>query len=587
MSYGKVCILAVLLLGLPGFCVGILAQETLADLVAQEEQDEEDVEPMETRIPGLGDEFGGGRIRLPKGEEPRRLMISQDRPVDPEQYVLGPGDVLQLYIWGEFDVSYSLPVDPEGRVLIPTVGDFAVSDLTLAAVRRLVFAAAHEQYAGVEMTLNLAGMRFFSVFVTGAVPSQGAMSVHSATRVSEVIDLAGGFLDELRGTIGEEIKGGKTVTRALRLSDRPTSRRNITVTHRDAAVDTVDLGMFYATGDLRYNPYASMGDAVHVSYRLHEVQLYGPFHETGILEYREGDTIGSLIALVGGSRVTDPLEYVEVWRWTDETTEEYEIIPVATSTNPGTGIPADEYEGFPLQPKDMVFIRTRTEWQSMPTVTVNGQVRYAGRYRIVKGETRLRDVLEMAGGLTDRAALELATVVSTTHMEIEDPEFQRVRALKKTGDLSPDDEAYLKTKVVERRGRVVVDFVGLLNDGDDSQNILLQPGDAVYVPQQRQVVKVSGSVENPGLIAYVPGAGIDYYLDLAGWYTWSADRDEARLIRARTGVREDFDRSLVVEESDEIWVPRRPYRDWWKISTTAVNMAAQALTMVLIVTTIR
>ena len=279
MSYGKVCILAVLLLGLPGFCVGLLGQETLADLVAIEEEEEEDLDRVETEIPGLGSEIGGGRIRLPKSGEPVRLMISQDRPVDPETYVVGPGDVLQLYIWGEFDVSYPMPVDPEGRILIPTVGDFAVFDLTLAEVRRRVFAAAQKQYAGVEMTLNLSSMRYFSVYVTGAVATQGVISVHSATRVSEVIDMAGGFLDELRGSIAEEIQGGTTVTRVARLSPEPTARRNVILTHRDATVDSVDMAMFYATGEMRHNPYVRMGDALHVRYRLYEVQLYGPFHD--------------------------------------------------------------------------------------------------------------------------------------------------------------------------------------------------------------------------------------------------------------------------------------------------------------------
>ena len=52
---------------------------------------------------------------MPSGEEVQRLRISQDRDINPEEYLVGPGDVLQLYIWGEFDLSY-IQVDPEGNV---------------------------------------------------------------------------------------------------------------------------------------------------------------------------------------------------------------------------------------------------------------------------------------------------------------------------------------------------------------------------------------------------------------------------------------------------------------------------------------
>ena len=53
---------------------------------------------------------------------------------------------MQLYIWCEFDISYKLLVDPEGRILIPTVGDFGVSGQTLASIREQVYKAAKEKY---------------------------------------------------------------------------------------------------------------------------------------------------------------------------------------------------------------------------------------------------------------------------------------------------------------------------------------------------------------------------------------------------------------------------------------------------------
>ena len=587
MRYWKRCVLAALmLLGAAGFSSGVLAQDSLEELVETSREEEEELDQTPgTEIYGPEDEPLTGRIRLPKGEEPERLRISQDRVIDPDAYIVGPGDVLQLYIWGEFDLSYSLQVDPEGHVLIPTIGDFAISDLTLSNARKRIFAAAQEQYEGMDITLNLSSMRFFTVYITGGVVHEGGVSVHPNTRLSELIETSGGFLDELRGGTVEETQGGKTVTRVRQLTNSATARRTILVTHSDATADTVDLPMFLATGDLNFNPYLRMGDQIHVNFRRHEVSLYGPFIREGTLEFRQGDTIGNLVALAGGRRNEDPIEYAEVWRFAPGS-EDREVIPLAGDPEPGKRVTLADIADFPVQPKDMVFIRTLSYWQYSPTVQIHGAIRYRGRYRIIPGETRLRDVVDMAGGFTENASLLQATVISTKYRRTLDPELKRLRDLERVGgrvDMTPEDKAYLKTKGRERRGQVVVDFTRLFEQGDETQNALLEGGDIIYIPEKRLTVTVSGQVKNPGLIEYEEGKGIKHYLQLTGGYTWRADRDACRLIRARTNIRLQFDDDLIVEEGDEIWIPEVPYRDWWAFTQSTVQTVAQALTLIVLV----
>ncbi len=585
MSHWKLCFLTALLLGLAGFFPGAFAQgEELEDLIAVGEEEEEELERLETEIPGLGEEEEFlGRIRLPKGEEEPRLSISQDRPIDPDTYIVGPGDVLQLYIWGEFDLSYKLRVDPEGHILIPTVGDFAVSDKILTEVRELIFAAAQERYEGVEMTLNLTSMRFFTVYLTGAVTSEGGITVHPNMRVSEVIAISGGFIDELRGSISEEIAGRKTA-RVRRLETRDTARRSVLLTHADGTVDTLDITMFQATGDPSLNPYIQMGDRIHVNFRLHEVSLFGPFFQTGKMEYREGDTIADLVKLKGGRRNKDPIEYAEVWHWKEDS-EDYEVIHLGGEIGSGKWIQFEDFDDFRVQPKDQIYIRTIAEWQFEPIASIFGQLRYTGRYRIEEGKTRLRDLVEMAGGFTAEANLRYASAVSTSLKDRTEPELARVQALRKISELRPEEEAYLLSKAIDPRGRIVVDFEALFREGDESHNILIFGGDAFYVPRHKGIVKITGALKNPGLMAYVPDANVDYYIKRAGGYTKGADQDEARLIRTTTGLRHEFSKNLIVEESDEIWVPRKPYRDWWSIVRQSMETTSQvALTVMVLLT---
>ena len=104
--------------------------QSLVDDSAEEEEELNNIPGA--NIPGLNNDIVSGKLRMPSGEEVERLRISQDRDINPEDYLVGPGDVLQLYIWGEFDLSYMLQVDPEGNVLIPQWGLY--SEMTLADI---------------------------------------------------------------------------------------------------------------------------------------------------------------------------------------------------------------------------------------------------------------------------------------------------------------------------------------------------------------------------------------------------------------------------------------------------------------------
>ena len=586
MRHWKSYILSALLLGLPGFSSGVEMDEgALEDLVGSVREEEDDLEHVETEIPGLEEEGELlGRVRLPRGDAPPHMLISQDRPIDPDTYTIGPGDVLQLYIWGEFDISYELKLDPEGYILIPTIGSFRVSDMSLTKVRELIFTAARQKYEDVLMTINLTSMRFFTIYITGAIAIDGATTVHPNMRISDVIDEAGGFIDELRGGIGKEIAGGKSITQVRRLESRATARRSVLVTHTDDTADTLDLRMFQATGDLRHNPYIQMGDRIHVRFRVHQVRLFGPFFGGTNMEWREGDTIGDLITLRGGLRTDDPMEYAELWRWKDRS-EEYEIIHLAGTISSGERLEIEDFADVPVHPKDQIYVRTVNHWQYDPTISVHGEVRYSGRWRIHVGQTRVRDAIEWAGGFTEDTALERARLISPEYRNIADAELVRIEAVRKISKLRPEEKAYLKSKTVDRRGEMVVDFVALYEHGDESQNFLLQGGDAIYIPRKQQVVKITGAFEDPGLVPYVPGMGIDYYFDTVGGFNRDADRGEARLIQASSGLRFKFDKDLFVEANDEIWVPEKPYRDWWGVARTTIKLASEiALTLAVVLT---
>ena len=64
--------------------------------------------------------------------------IVQSGPVDPKTYVLGPGDVLELDLWGKLSRSILLPVSPEGTIFLPGSGSLMVAGRTLTSSLRVV-----------------------------------------------------------------------------------------------------------------------------------------------------------------------------------------------------------------------------------------------------------------------------------------------------------------------------------------------------------------------------------------------------------------------------------------------------------------
>lgn len=558
--------------------------QSLVDDSAEEEEDLNNIPGAS--IPGLDNDVVSGKLRMPSGEEVERLRISQDRDIDPEEYLVGPGDVVQLYIWGEFDLSYMLQVDPEGNILIPTVGSFHVSEMTLANAKQLVYEAAQKKYPGVEITISLASMRLFTAYITGAILSEGSFTIHPATRVSDLIERAGGFLDELRGSSIQEEVDGRKVTRVRRIQNRPAGRRSIQVTHRDGSTESVDYDMFLSTGYLEHNPYVRMGDRLHVGFRRESLYLFGAVNQEGKYEYREGDTVGDLVTLAKGVQVEAPIRRVELWRF-DPGTEISRKIILGDNDVAGREFELSDLLSTPLQPNDMVFIRARSLWQQMPTVLVYGEVEYRGRYRIVEGQTRVRDVVDgPAGGLTDKASLIAAKVIRSRLRKQVDPELDRLNKLSAVSglaDMTVEDRAYLKTKAREDKARVAIDFERLYLDDDDSQNILLESGDVIFIPAIRRTISTSGQVEKPGLIDYEMGRTVDHYLELAGGFTYDANKSGARLIRARTGLREELKGGLLVEAGDEIWVPQKERVNIWEFVQSTIRTVAETLTLVILV----
>ncbi len=495
-------------------------------------------------------------LRLIKAMETRAEVGREqalERNVDPQVYVVGPGDELILNLWGEIGESVPMKITPEGTVLIPFVGEVMVGQLTLAQAKERIIDRVSRHYRVKDVSVTLSGVRRFRVFVVGAVNVPGTYTATAVDRVSMLVDQAGGFLPEA-------------------------SQRNIRVKRADSTMVAADLLRFTVVGDLDDNPFVRDGDVVAVPARLDSVGIFGAVSVEGYYELKEGDRIGDLVELAGGPVKDASFENAELVRFLEDgKTSERIYVDFRKAF-----LERDPEHNLILKSEDVFLVRHLPGWHPDHLVEIQGEVYYPGHYTIERDKTYLSEVIESAGGFKPDASLAEAKLVRTIYVDILDPEYERLRKML-VADMSEEEYEYFKIKSRQQRGLVVVDFEKLFLLNDKNQDVLLRRGDIIDIPAVRKTIDVSGQVNDPGSILFRPGKDVDYYIQQAGGYNWNARKGKVRVIKGSTGQWLKPGKVESLQPGDTIFVPEKPERDYWAFFKDFMRVSAEVATVVLVI----
>ena len=259
---------------------------------------------------------------------------------------------------------------------------------------------------------------------------------------------------------------------------------------------------------------------------------------------------------------------------TDGTTQVYYLYDIM--------INSDRIKTIPIMPEDKIFFRTLRGNEVMKTVKVSGFVKKPGVFTFVEGK-RLKDMIEMAGGLTSEADLR-GVVFKRTNLQGKQVELahknnerdikliegRMASAYKPTeGDqkskmemleMLKADDLTLATKY---NGQIALNIKS--NDLDkirDLDNIEVQDGDDIYIPRTSNHVSVIGEVYNEQSFVYKKGSNAKYYIKEVGGYTPNANK--FRLYKVSVNGRaEKIGNGSNIEPGDTIVVPRRIAGNDW------------------------
>lgn len=279
------------------------------------------------------------------------------------------------------------------------------------------------------------------------------------------------------------------------------------------------------------------------------VEVVGNVKLPGRYPLTEGATAMDMIQAAGGLKDSSYTVTAEVSRSVlasqDEATVEILDINLAQAyDNPALDLP--------MQALDVLTVKSIPDYAERLEVMLAGEVRFPGTYRVRKGET-LSQLLQRAGGLTSNAYPKGALFTRQSLKELEAARLQeasqRLQAdlasmqLQDQGSTRPASAADIgelqalldKVQTAKPLGRLVINLEEILAQVD-AQDVVLQDGDTLRVPQIPQSVSVIGEVQYATSHIYEPHLSVEEYLSRSGGLTRKADASKVYVVKANGSV---------------------------------------------------
>jgi len=360
-------------------------------------------------------------------------------------------------------------------------------------------------------------------------------------------------------------------------------------------IDILRCDNGYDTTLITINPEEVLAGTTDVTLRSHDrlisysqeeviapksVSIFGLVARPGDYAYYEGMKVSDLVFRAGNLRPSAYPLRIELARTFIDGRRE---VLYASLDDPAGDLP--------LQRSDKIFVRQIPGWEDRDIVTIEGEVRFPGKYVITHEMNSLYSLIQRAGGLTEDAfatgtVFTRASIISDLKRRGVDELINRSmeRVEEDSGQIRIDSSAVLRDNSMSNR--IVVYMDELLVSSGSRHDVKLVDGDQIYIPAKPAGIQVLGAVPSISTIAYQDGKKADFYVKRAGGFLPNADKKHLQLVRADgTIVSGRGALSKQVHLGDAIFVPTRvsKERDWLKIFSTTASVAASIATTIFVV----
>lgn len=464
-------------------------------------------------------------------DAPSTFSPVENVPV-PSDYVIGPGDELQVHGWGLVDFDLSVTVDRNGTIQLPKVGNVNVSGIRFQSLNGYLKSTFGRVYRNFDLNVSLGKLRSIQVFVVGQAKRPGAYTVSSLSTLVNTLFASG----------GPSIRG---------------SMRNIQVKRGGNVVSELDMYDFLLKGDKSKDISLLPGDVIYIPPVGQLVAIAGSINNPAIYELKkDSNTLAGLIDLAGGLTTTANGDKVRV-----ERIDERKMRKVEEFSLDATG------QQRLLKDGDVVQVQI-ISGQFDNAVTLRGNVANPGRYPWREG-MRVKDLIPDMDALivpeywAKQNRIFRADVTSEKRLRTE---------IKRNDNEINWDYALIDRLKKDDLATALLPFslAKALSGNDTENNLLLRPGDVITifskddiqvpVAKRSAYVRLEGEFNQAGVYKVEPGETLRQLVARAGSLTPNAylfaaefNRDSVRVSQQKKleemadRMSEDIERNLAAK----------------------------------------
>jgi len=388
----------------------------------------------------------------------------------PMNYILGPGDELQVSVYGVQEYNASIPVSVEGKITIDYVGQIAVSGMSIEAATQKIKASIARVYSTVasgqsQVSVSLGRIRTIKITVVGG-KQPGNYSISSLATVYNALHLAGG--------------PGKNG-----------SYRNIELIRNNKIYRNVDIYRFLVKGDQSDNVSLKENDVIRIPAYSQRVTVEGEVKRPGIFEMKKGETFTDLLNFASGFNEFAYTASVNVMQ---KTGKEFKVQDINES----------EFNSYQPQSGD-VFRITKILNRFANRIKIEGAVFRPDYYSFTEG-MRISDLITRAEGLKEDAYSKRARIIRLkSDLTTEIVNIDLSAAL--SGDLNAD---------IELKREDIITVYSILDF------------------REEYIVTIDGEVKTPGEYEYFENLTLNDLVVQVGGLTGSASKrvEIARMVKS-------------------------------------------------------
>ena len=121
------------------------------------------------------------------------IIIISNAYAEEKAYHIGPGDVIEISVWKDTDLSRTLVVPPDGMIAFPLIDTVDVTNLTVADLKKVVTEKLSEFVPDATVTVMLIEINSLNAYVIGKVNSPGVFPISLESNVMQILAQAGGL----------------------------------------------------------------------------------------------------------------------------------------------------------------------------------------------------------------------------------------------------------------------------------------------------------------------------------------------------------------------------------------------------------